>query len=215
MPRRSTGSRALPLSFCPTRCQVPVRSTWANAGVAAITHEIRTANRKRRMASPPRRTGGRVPSGAVRFLLEERRRESRVAQILRIVELRRDREPLLTIRALVEIPVLGHDSVLAVGNAVLPQVSRAKILGDDLQRSAGWTNRRRIRGAIRWSQLQRHVRPRHPPLRLRDALPGARCIGGRLDVAESKESRLRARVALDLERCVILPGDMKPPRDHH
>src|SRR5687768_8722079 len=35
MPRRSTGSFDAPLSFPPTRCQVPVRSTWATTGTAA------------------------------------------------------------------------------------------------------------------------------------------------------------------------------------
>src|SRR6185436_19082419 len=85
--------------------------------------------------SPSRRARRRIPLAGVGFLLEHRRGQSHVAQILRIFDLRRDREPLLTIRSLIEIPVLGQDGVLAVGDAVLAQVPRADVSGDDLQRS--------------------------------------------------------------------------------
>src|SRR5262245_10473446 len=95
--------------------------------------------------SPTRGARRRIPLAAVGFFLEDRRRQSHGTQILWILDLRRDREPLLTIRPLVEIPVLGHHGVLAVGDAVLPQVSRAKVFGDDLQRSTGRTNGRSIR----------------------------------------------------------------------
>src|SRR5215813_5574412 len=164
MPRRSTGSRAAPLSCCPTRCQVPVRSTWADAGAAANNNTVKTANCQRRtlgftmtspITSPSRRTRRRIPFAAVRFLLEHWRDQSHGGQILRILDLRRNGEPLLTVRPLIDVPVFGQHGVLAVGNAVLPQVPRTQILRDDLQRSAGRANRRGVCDAIGGPQLQR------------------------------------------------------------
>src|SRR5688572_15610938 len=116
MPSRSTGSCAAPLSFWPTRCHVPVRSICADTGPAdseRAATESAHIHRDFFMASPGRRTGGRIPLAAVGFLLEHRRRQSGVGQELRIVDLSRDGEPLFTTRPLVEIPVLGHDRVLA------------------------------------------------------------------------------------------------------
>ena len=141
--RGSTGSRAAPLSLAPTRCQVPVRSTWADAGAAT----------RRRDDALPRHVGPDRPwlwpLGFAHCLvilttspnrdsdptcsrwvpLEYWRDQSHVGQIPRILDLRRDREPLLAIRPLVEIPVLGQHGVLAVGDAVLPQVSGAEVRG--------------------------------------------------------------------------------------
>ena len=45
-----------------------------------------------------------------------------------IFDLRRDREPLLTVRPLVDIPVLGQHGVLAVGNAVLRRYPARRFL---------------------------------------------------------------------------------------
>src|SRR5688572_11891656 len=101
MPSRSTGSWAAPLSFCPTRCQVPVRSTCADAGAAdseTAATESAHIHMYFVMASPGCRTGCRIPFAAVAFLFEHRRRQSGVGQELRIVDLSRDGEPLLTIR---------------------------------------------------------------------------------------------------------------------
>src|SRR4029450_1325917 len=95
IPRRSTGSCEAPLSFCATRCQVPVRSSWADAGVTVSTHECTTTTINAAkpgfssfiFASPSRRTRRRIPLLPVGFLLEDRRRHSHVGQILAIVEL--------------------------------------------------------------------------------------------------------------------------------
>ena len=134
---------------------------------------------------------------------------------MRVFDLRRDREPLLTIRPLVDVPVLGHHGVFAVGNAVLPQISGAEVLRHDLQRSAGRANRRRVRGALCRSELQRHIRARHQPLRLRDALPGTRRVGRRWCGTKSQDSSLRAGIGIHLERVVVLPRDVNTARHAH
>src|SRR5688500_970196 len=217
MPSRSTGSYDAPLSFPPTRGHVPVRSTWATTGTADSMTSSAAMPGFSNVISPPRRTGRRIPLAPVGFLLEYRRGQPDVGQIPGIFDLRRDREPLLTIRPLVEIPVLGQHGVLAVGNAVLAQVSRAKVRGDDSQRSTGRAKWRRVRGAIRRPELQRYVRARSQPLGFRDALPGARRVRRlvRLHVAESQESRLHPRIGIHLDRGVVLPGDVNPPGNAH
>src|SRR5687767_8045297 len=101
MPSRSTGSRAAPLSDCPLRAHVPVRSTCASAGTAEKTASATTATFLMRL--PLRRAWRGVPLRAVRLLLEHRRSEPGRAQVLRIVDLRRDRQPHLAIRALVDV----------------------------------------------------------------------------------------------------------------
>src|SRR6187200_78981 len=111
MPTRSICWPAEPLSDCELRTHVPVRSTWADAGAGdSATTAISAAalsilHCALCIGSPPRRTGSRIPLAAVGFLLEYRRDQFDVREVLRIVDLRRDREPYLAIRPLVEIPV--------------------------------------------------------------------------------------------------------------
>src|SRR6476660_393790 len=72
---------------------------------------------------PARRAGRRIPFRAVRFLFEMKPDQTRLAEVDRILDLRRDREPFVTVLALEDIPVLGKRRVCTVRDAVLPQVT--------------------------------------------------------------------------------------------
>src|SRR3982074_577601 len=62
------------------------------------------------------------PLGSVRFLLEAGARDERLLQVLGIFNDRGDREPLIAVRLVVPVEVLRHDRILAVGDAVFPEI---------------------------------------------------------------------------------------------
>ena len=239
MPSRSFCSRAAPLSCCRT-LHVPVRSTWANAARPRRGNRERNATNAAHPAHPASHPscptahhrdeqgvgshlapfGSFLNTGAISFAFR---------QVLWIFDLRRDRQPLLAVRPLVEIPVFGQHGVLAVGDAVLAQVPGAQIRRDDAQRSAARANRRRIRRCDLPGGSQRHVAARHLPLRQRDALPGPRRVrrrGAALAlVAEGKERRVCVPASVSifnvLSSCQVMcsrPGTLikaGAPYDRH
>src|SRR3954452_14960241 len=81
-------------------------------------------------------TSGRVPLRAVRLFLEMGGGHIRPGQVLRILNNARDREPLIPGRLVVAVEILGEDHVLAVRNAVLPEVPGARMARHHLQRPA-------------------------------------------------------------------------------
>src|SRR5688572_3430429 len=81
-----------------------------------------------------RRARGRIPLAAVGFFLElERSKEGR-GQVGGIVDLCLDRE-VLEVFVLDDVEPLRQDSVLAVGNTILAQISGAHVGRNDFQRA--------------------------------------------------------------------------------
>src|SRR5439155_11361347 len=81
---------------------------------------------------------------AVRFFPEVRARNERLLEVLWVVDDGRHREPLIAVRFVVAVEVLGDHRALAVRDAVLPQVSGFQVRRDDLE---GAEPRRRRRAA--------------------------------------------------------------------
>src|SRR5437867_6470165 len=71
----------------------------------------------------------------VRLFPEVRAGDELVSQVLRIVDDCRNGEPFGPVVRM-PIQVLGQDRILAVGYAILAQVSRPQVRCDDLQRAA-------------------------------------------------------------------------------
>src|SRR5215470_6496818 len=67
--------------------------------------------------------GAGVPLRRVRFLLEVRARDERLREVLRVVDDRRDREPVVAVALGMPVEVLRDDRVLAVRHAVLAKVT--------------------------------------------------------------------------------------------
>src|SRR2546425_103896 len=91
---------------------------------------------------PPRRAGCGIPLGAVPFPLEMESDEARLAEINWILDLGGDREPLVTVGALEQVPILGEHGVRAVRNAVLAQVTWTQSSRHDFERPARRSRRR-------------------------------------------------------------------------
>src|SRR5688572_16111748 len=131
--------------------------------------------------------------------------------------------------------VLGHDCLLAVRNAVLPQIALAEVGGDDLEVGAGvdarltaWrrTAAQSLTAATGNTCCPGQTASRHAvvadrrgaaahagtfPIGTREALP--RLLRGRLCGAiEIQQPCLRAGVVLELQRVVVLPRDPQPSR---
>src|SRR5438874_1015146 len=88
----------------------------------------------------PRRidfTGRRMPLRAVALFLERGAQQKRLIQIFRVFDHARHGDPLIDIRFVVAIEVLGEFGVLAVRNAVLSKVAGLHVRGDDLQVAPG------------------------------------------------------------------------------
>src|SRR5262245_28340518 len=120
----------------------------------------------------------RTPFGSIRFLLEIATRDERLREVRRILDDRRDGEPL-AVRFDVAIEILRHHGVPARGNAVLAQVAWLHAGGDHFQ--AAVSRRRR---AAADDPAAGYV-PR------RDRLPlPVRLAGRRRRAAESQHSRL-------------------------
>src|SRR5678815_1330780 len=148
---------------------------------------------------------GRIPLRPVRFLLEVERRDPRPAQIRRIVDDRRDHDPLLTCGLTQQIPVLGERRLFAERNAVLAKVAGHQPCGDRLEVAEALLGRRQWRTAASLAHL---------PLRGGVALP-RRSARWRLPLAKVQEARLRARIRFDLQGRVVLPRDAQPRWQTH
>ena len=134
---------------------------------------------------------------------------------MRIVDLRGDREPLVTVLPLEDIPILRQHGARAVRNAVLAEVSRTQTGRDDLHRPAGRQRRRSAAcSSGHGAQKQRNVGARSVPLGDRRPLPGRRALG-RLPFTKVKQSRLHSGIRLDFQRHIVLPGDVQTPGDAH
>src|SRR5262245_41480479 len=102
------------------------------------------------------------------------------------------------------IDVLRDHGILAVGHAVLAQVAWFHARRDDLEAAAAW-RRRAAAGDPAAGDV---------PRRDRLTLP-IRLTGRRIRAAESQQSSLLTRVGLDLQRRVVLPGDVHASRHTH
>src|SRR4029450_1582918 len=65
----------------------------------------------------------RTPLRSVRFLLERRAEEEWLIQVRGIFDDTGHHDPLIAVRLVVAVEVLGENGALAVGNAVLPKVA--------------------------------------------------------------------------------------------
>src|SRR5438034_3501463 len=104
------------------------------------------------------------------------------------------------------IDVLREDGVLAVRHAVLAKIARFHVGRDDSQIAAG-----DAASAAAAKSQSRGLRL-FVPFGSRVALPGP-LAGSRWRAAEMQLSCLLARVRVDFQRVVILPGDMHAHRD--
>src|SRR5436190_9836192 len=184
------------LSSWYTGAHCPLKSTCAAAGMAQPSTSA--------AASLARRAGSRTPLRAIGFLLEVGAGNERAVQELRVADDGRHREPLVRVRLLVIVEVFGERDPVAIGNAVLAQISRPQVRGRHLERPSARADTRREDRQRGWG-AGRHRRTL--PVRHRVALPRGFFAGWRR-AAEAKEARLCAGVALELQRRVILPRDM-------
>src|SRR5689334_20864810 len=107
-----------------------MRARWPSASSTLPRNARRTANRR-----GARLARLRLPARPVGLLAEARARDQRAAQILRILDDARHRDPFLAeIRMSVE--VLRERRLLAVRNAVPAEVARPEAGRDDLERAA-------------------------------------------------------------------------------
>src|SRR5712691_4958378 len=192
----------------------------------------------RLLYTPSASTGGagrRTPLGAIRFFLEVRARDERLLQVLGIVDDGGHREPLVAVRLGVAIVVFGQDRALTVGHAILPEISSLQVRRDDFQRAtlrrrraaasgcAAPAARTRITGSGRVVSALSDAASgddtataaaaaawrsaRDFPRRRRIALP-ARFSFWRLRLAEAQQTGLLTGVHFDLQRIVVLPGEV-------
>src|SRR5258705_11897016 len=135
----------------------------------------------------------------VRFFSEVCAGDELVGQVLRIVDDRRDGEPFGPIVRM-PIEVFGQDRILAVGHAILAQVSRPHVRCDDFQRAAlRWTCRPQVWTAAATAAT---LRPALPGCN-RISLPG-RLTGGWLPFAAMEKTRLRSGAPFNLLRDRVL-----------
>src|SRR6187455_1977600 len=111
-----------------------------------------------------RLTRTRAPLGAVRLLLEVTAGHEVLVQVPRVGDDGRDDEPLVVVRRLEAIEVLGEGRILAVGHAVLAQPPRGQARGRHLQVAEPGNLWRAAAASGLWHRL---------PLRQRMALQGA------------------------------------------
>ena len=127
-----------------------------------------------------------------------RARPERLREVRGVHDLGRDDEQRIAVRDVEAIEVLGHRGVGAVGHAVPPQISRLHLRRHDFQRPSA-------RGPGPKDAAGAHHAGRTVPAGGRHPLPVvARCARR----AKGEQARLCAGVGLDLQRVVVLPGDV-------
>src|SRR5829696_5510229 len=136
------------------------------------------------------RTRGGIPPRRIGELLEVRARRIRAREILRVLDLGNDSQPAVTVRQLIEVPILGNGRLLAVRSAVLPHVARTQIRGDHLEIARG-----------------------DVPLRDRVSLPTG--FRRRRRGSETKHAGLSTGIGFHLQRRIVLPRDAKTAWQTH
>src|SRR5438552_7026519 len=142
-----------------------------------------------------------IPLRRVWFALEVSAREVLLAKVFRIVDGRQHGQPVAAVRG-EPIEILGDARVLAVRDAVLSEVAFAQIGRDDFERPR---SRRRLLQADAEATRLRDLFP----FGRRESLPGS-FRRGPFGFAELKQPRLLTGIHLNLQRVVVLPGNLQP-----
>src|SRR5580765_3961557 len=153
---------------CQTNLMLP-RKHENLGGIRFVPECFRGGTLSERAQLPGRRAGSGIPAAGVGLFSEMRAHHETLGQVLRILDDGRHDEQLSAVALWSDIEVLGHDRALAVGDTVLPQVSRSHVLRHDLEGSTRW--RRRISRA---STSRTAATARPLPLRHRITLPRRR-----------------------------------------